>query len=237
MENNDLYPQSMEDLAQLFTISPSLRHLHLSHNFIGNRGVRALAQASFSQLESCSLSNNEIGPAGAEAVADQLSHGNCVVVRLNLNGNQLGDQGVMHLCEGLKKNTTLKSLDLRYNNVSIRGILAIREMLAAGHNMTLEMVHLEEDEDDGCCLPTPPPSHFSRNKRQAQSIHPACPCDRCQLKSEINFYLSLNRSGRHSFADLGLQPALWSRILAKSSKCDPSLIHAALLVRPDILLH
>ena len=241
MENNDLFPRSMEEMVRLFAISPSLRHLHLSHNFIGDDGVRILASvAAFRQLHSCSLADNYIGPVGAQAVAEQLRHAHCVLERLNLNGNNLRDDGVINLVEGLKMNTSLKSLDLRYNHVSLRGLRCIREMLANGDNMTLETLQLEEeDEDEGHTLPPPQSRRGDANSRQpTMRMHQSCFCDRCQMKSEIAFYLNLNRAGRHDFTNLSLKPALWSRILAKSSSMgDPSLLHAALLVRPDITLH
>ena len=242
MENNDLYPRSMEELVRLFEMAPSLRHLHLSHNFIGDTGVRILASATFCQLQSCSIADNDIGPVGAQAMAEQLRHADCILEQLNLNGNKLRDGGVFHLVEALRANTSLKSLDLRYNNVSIRGLRAIRDLLANGDNMTLETLQLEEDEDDDCCAHPLLPPPFRRDETNCSQLnmlmHQACCCcDRCQTKSEIAFCLNLNRAGRHSFTDLSLQPALWSRILAKSSsKGDPSLLHGALLARPDIVL-
>lgn len=225
----------MEYLATLFAFSPSLRHLYISHNAIGDKGVGILAEASFFQLQSCCVADNEIGPLGAHAIADQLRCADCVLEKLDLTGNMVRDEGVVHLVKGLSENTSLKSLDLRYNYISIRGLCVIRDMLMIGDNVTLETLHLEENDDNDCR--STPPSQLGGRKHQETSIPLECSCNRCKVKSEINFYLRLNRSGRHSFADLRLTPAVWPRILAKSSKRDPSLLFIALSVRPDIAMH
>ena len=177
MENNYLFPLSMEEMVRLVAISPSLRHLHLSHNSISDDGVRILASvAAFRQLQSCSLADNLIGPVGAQAVAEQLKHAHCVLERLDLNENNLRDDGVINLVEGLKMNTSLKSLDLRYNHVSLRGLHCIREMLANGDNMTLETLQLqEEDEDEGGCAAHTLPDSGHAAVRWPLGWCPKCP--------------------------------------------------------------
>lgn len=235
LENNYLHPHSAEDLARLIRVSPSLRHLHLAHNALSNEGARAVADACFSQVQVCNLADNEIGPAGARNLAEQLKDPTCTIQTLVLDGNRLRDEGAMEFVDALRHNTSLKSLDLRYNDITQRGLQALRDVLKSGENMTLQELDLEEEQDEDC-NPIIPFSCRPAQKKQQCSPR-TCTCVRCQMKSEIDFYLALNRAGRHSFANLDLSSALWSRILAKTSrKSNPSLVHAALCERPDIAM-
>jgi len=255
MDNNDLYPTSMEDLVRVIRVSPSLRHLHLAYNSIGDIGIQTLVESTiFGQLQSLDIANNNIGSVGAQIIGKHLQHDQCCILqRLNLNGNQLRDDGILNIVEGLKGNTSLKSVDLRYNDISIHGLIAIRDMLMNSENTTLEMIDLEEEEweddddddsvhnsEDGSTRTTT--SNSDESSSNPSYVPSVCDChNRCQIMSMIHFYLNLNRSGRHSYQDHRLIPALWSRILAKSSKIcghddDPSsLLYTVLSVRPDIL--
>lgn len=233
LENNHLYPNSAENLAQLIAVSPSLRHLHLGHNALGNEGVHITSQACLSQVQVCDLTDNQIGPTGASSLAKALKDRSCAVQTLILDSNSLRDEGVMTIVDALKYNTSLNTLDLRYNYIARRGLLALRHVLNSRENMTLTTLELEEEEDEDCapkmrlpCLARP----------RSRCSHRTCTCDRCRIKSEIDFFLQLNKTGRHSFSNMDLSTALWSRILAKGKK-NPSLIHAALCERPDIAMN
>ena len=235
LENDHLHASSAEDLARLISVSPSLRHLHLGHNSLGNDGARIVSRACFAQVQVCNLTDNEIGPTGARMLAETLKDPSCTIQTLVLDSNHLRDEGVMEIVGGLKSNTSLKSLDLRYNGITRRGLLALREVFRSGENMTLHTLDLEEDEDEGC-LPTSPAQRPLQPKHKCSQQ--TCSCDRCRIKADTDFFLALNRAGRHSFANLDLSPALWSRILAKQSSHENlSLIHAALRERPDIAMH
>lgn len=234
LENNDLTDRSMVDLARLLSLSPGLRHLHLSHNFVGDAGMRTVAKAIFTQLQCCYVAENNIGPKGARTIADQLKSHDCKLSTLDLDGNRLRDEGLMEILKGLTENTSLKTLDLRYNNITLKGLLALRDMLASGDNLVLEVCHLEEDIDDDC-LPAELNQTQPFNKTERMQYPQRCHCARCEVKTEIAYYLDLNHAGRHSFTDLSLVPALWPFVLAKSMR-DPSLLHAILTARPDVAM-
>ncbi len=233
LENNYLYPSSAEDLARLIAVSPCLRHVHLSHNSLSNQGAKIVSLACFSQVQVCNLTDNEIGVDGARFLAEKLIDRKCVIKTLILDSNRLGDEGAEAIAEALKHNTSLKSLDLRYCDISRRGLLLLREVLLQRDNMTLEVLHLEEEQDENCL---PRLIHKHRTPTEAKPLRRVCGCDRCQIKSDIDFYLALNKAGRHSFSDVDFSTALWPRILAKSSRKDPSLLHAAICERPDIAM-
>jgi hypothetical protein len=234
LENNHLHPSCAEDLSRLIALSPSLRHLHLARNSLGNVGAKVICESSFDQLQVCNLTDNEIGLAGARSIAEKLKDPKCAIHTLILDSNHLRDEGAMEIAEALKYNKTLKLLDLRYNKITRRGLLALRDVLLQRRNMTLQTLHLEEEEDEACSpfltqtQKQIPQSTFKFSQRE-------CCCNRCCIKNEIDFFVALNRAGRHSFSNMELSTALWSRILAKTSHQDyPSLLHAALTERPDI---
>eukprot|EP00429_Kryptoperidinium_foliaceum_P042153 CAMPEP_0176117946 /NCGR_PEP_ID=MMETSP0120_2-20121206/59262_1 /TAXON_ID=160619 /ORGANISM="Kryptoperidinium foliaceum, Strain CCMP 1326" /LENGTH=210 /DNA_ID=CAMNT_0017452257 /DNA_START=129 /DNA_END=757 /DNA_ORIENTATION=- len=178
LESNYLYPRAAEDLVQLIAVSPSLRHLHLAHNSIGNEGAKVLAQSnSFSQLQVCNMSDNEIGPQGIREIASALSRPDCVLRTLVLDSNRVGDDGLEKLLEGLRRNASLKSLDLSYNRITRRGLNAIRDFFRSGENTTLESFQLEDEGNENCLFhfsrcPPPKPGNASQRRRSS------CQCDR-----------------------------------------------------------
>jgi len=234
LEHNHLYSNAAEDLARLIAVSPSLRHLYLSHNCLSNQGAKIVSKACFSQLQTCNLTDNEIGVAGALSIAENLKDPNCVIRTLILDGNHLGDEGVLAIAEALKQNTSLKVLALRYNDISRHGLLFLRDVLFLRENMTLECLHLEEEQDEDCL---PVVVSKLRTPTKPKSLRRACRCDRCRIKSDIDFFLALNKAGRHSFSDVVISTSVWPRILARSSNKDPSVLYAALCERPDIAMH
>jgi len=62
------------------------------------------------------LRGNQIGPAGAIALADVLRT-NTSLTRLYLDGNQIGDAGAVALAEALRTNTSLTVLQLGGNQI------------------------------------------------------------------------------------------------------------------------
>ena len=238
LDDNDLYANAAEDLARLIAVSPSLRHLHLSHNYLSNQGARIVSDACFSQVQVCNFTNNNIGFAGAQSVAANLKDPKCTIRTLILDSNNLGDDGVKEIAEALKQNTTLKCLDLRFNNITKRGLCLLLDLFRKGANQTLETLHLEEDEDENCARPNiqKDSPQIYRQHLTAACLRRDCRCDACVVKSEIDYYLALNKAGRHSFSKVELPTALWPRILARMSHQDPSLVYATICERPDIAI-
>lgn len=235
LENNYLNTSAANILSELIEASPYLKFLYLAHNSVGNKGAKIIADTSFCKLQACNLADNEIGLAGARALAETLSNPCCVLETLVLDSNYLRDEGVFEIIKALRTNTSLKVLDLRYNYVTHRGLMALRDVLKF-ENKTIQFLYLEEDEDEDC-LPEqepPRPKHLGPSTVTFNNSKRPCPCRRCRLRDEIAYYLALNRGGRHIWASMETSMGLWPRILAKSSHDDPSLIYAGLTERPDI---
>lgn len=128
----------------------------------------------------------------------------------------------------------MEVLDLRYNNVGIEGLSALRDMLFKD-NTTLEYLLLEEDDD----CPASEAELFRNQQcrkavRLAKDYTKGCGCERCKTKDEIQYFLTLNRAGRHSFGNMDIPASLWPRIMSHVSEDSPSLVYAMLKTRPDI---
>ena len=66
-------------------------------------------------LEFVDTRNNDIGDAGAQAIAKALASTNKYVTEINLAQNDIDHEGVIALAGMLRKNKTLETLDLSSN--------------------------------------------------------------------------------------------------------------------------
>lgn len=246
LENNEIYPKGASALGQVISSSPNMKYLYMAHNSIGNSGVSELAPKAIRQLQVCNLAENEIGQMGARTIADCLKSPKSSVKTLVLESNHLRNEGAKSLAESLKVNETLQVLDVRYSSITEEGIRAFRDMLVQD-NKTLQYLYFEQEEQkkNAKChrrLEIGRHRHRARNPSGAMFVEEAiqstepCDCECCRLREEINYYLALNRAGRHTFGDFNLPRGLWPRIIERVSSDDPKILYAVLTSRPDILL-
>jgi hypothetical protein len=91
---------------------------------LGDLGARAVALAGakpqHSSMGELSLGSNNIGNAGAIAIASLLRDG-CTIRRLSLRDNTISDAGAYALAAALAVNKSLEELDLWGNNISVAG--------------------------------------------------------------------------------------------------------------------
>lgn len=238
LEGNDIYPCGARALHNLLQVSPRLKYLYVSSNYMGNSGVSALAPQAFRQCTVCHLSDNKVNAAGAISIAEALQQDICQVQTLLLDKNALGDKGMSRIAEALRHNTSVKHLDVRYNKIGKEGVMAIRDVLQSEENTTLEYVLWEEEEEDDqssvVCTRRPPKRRNRKMPRLMEKL--TCNCEQCHLRHEIDYLLALNRAGRSAFGDVSLRSNLWPRILSKVSHDDPSLLFTMLETRPDVPL-
>lgn len=76
----------------------------------------AAAIPASSPLELLDINDNDIGPAGAEALADALDRG-LMLKTLRMRGNRIGDEGAAALGRALAKGPMLQELDVGGNQV------------------------------------------------------------------------------------------------------------------------
>ncbi|KJE97750.1 hypothetical protein CAOG_07854 [Capsaspora owczarzaki ATCC 30864] len=96
--------------------------------------------------ESLDLNQEQIGDAGARAIAEALKV-NKTLTSLNLGWNQIGSDGAQEIAEALKVNTTLTKLYLESNEIANAGALAIAEALKV--NRTLTELYLRDTRIGG----------------------------------------------------------------------------------------
>ncbi|VDP75249.1 unnamed protein product [Echinostoma caproni] len=126
---------------------PTLECLDLSHNFIGDRGARALSKlvaSSHSQLKTLNLADNRLQATGGLALAHSLTKKTCSLSQLNLRLNRLRDDGGIAIAKSLLRNSTLKELNLAANDLNENSAGYFAHVLA--HNRTLTHLDLSNNQ-------------------------------------------------------------------------------------------
>ena len=88
------------------------------------------------------LSNNRIGPKGAEAIGEALADKK-YLIKLGLESNSIGPEGIIALSQSLTQNESLQELYL-YNSMMGGGFLALAQML--GNKKDMRVLGLEANE-------------------------------------------------------------------------------------------
>uniref|UniRef100_A0A6T8GDL3 Uncharacterized protein n=3 Tax=Hemiselmis andersenii TaxID=464988 RepID=A0A6T8GDL3_HEMAN len=114
-------------LCKSIVTTKNLTCIILNKNNIGDKGAVALAfvlkpepmkpEPKISKVE---LIGNQIGPAGATAIAEALMK-NKVIKRLHMGGNEVGDKGAKPMSELVMKNVSLKQVFLDHNGITDKG--------------------------------------------------------------------------------------------------------------------
>jgi Ran GTPase-activating protein (RanGAP) involved in mRNA processing and transport len=101
-------------------LSNQIRKLCFWRSPIADEGCIALAQfLKFGSIHYLELMDNRLTCASMDALSDAIVV--CPLVSLSIDFNDLGDDGVVRLCAGLKLAKKLESLSLSYCNVGERG--------------------------------------------------------------------------------------------------------------------
>jgi len=106
-----------------FSPHPSLKQLSLDSNGLSGRACREIARAIAAvNLETLQLSRNDLGDAGAEALASALEQdiwragSGARLTRLDVSENRISAAGITALFRGLAENRTLRTLDAGGND-------------------------------------------------------------------------------------------------------------------------
>lgn len=98
----------------------ALRHIYLGANGVGGDGATAIANylnSSHCKLVSLHLTNNYLGNRGATALAEGLKS-NTSITRLSLASVAMSDDGVIALSEALQNHPNLTALDLSQSPIT-----------------------------------------------------------------------------------------------------------------------
>ena len=124
-------------LAEAIKVNPTVTHLNLTDNNIGDAGAASLAEAMKvnTTLTQLSLWDNNIGAAGAASLAEAMKV-NTTLTQLSLWDNNIGDAGAASLAEAMKVNTTLTQLSLWNNNIGAAGAASLAEAMKVNKTLT-----------------------------------------------------------------------------------------------------
>jgi hypothetical protein len=195
------------EVARWMHKNPSMEHLDLRGNRIGSLGARHIVDALFAcgdhKLSNLNLSCNCI--LNGDFIGQLLAF-TTNLETLNLAYNWLGDQEVEDICQGLRKNTSLRELNLfGCQRISNEGLKMILECLKY-HNTSLQTVQLQSFNDEG--------------KRLIQ---------------EIGYWLSLNKAGRYIIKSQDpIAAGLWPYVLEKSNRQPDALFYLIREGSPNI---
>ncbi|KAJ4351753.1 uncharacterized protein N0V89_007096 [Didymosphaeria variabile] len=119
LKRNPLMPESADDIFRLITETANLRTLDLDQTKLGDVGVTKLFNklANYTPVDPLSLRHIYlnavgIGAKGAAAIAEYLALPDCELDAIYAANNPLGNDGVIALAKGLKKNQSLTRLTL-----------------------------------------------------------------------------------------------------------------------------
>jgi hypothetical protein len=227
LDDNGISGSGCQALAAGMARHPALKFVFLSYNSVGNSGAAAITVALKENhiIQVLNLMHNNINAPGSVALAEGLRC-NSSLQKLNLDGNPIGDKGALALAAGLKDNHALTHLDIRYTGIRNLPyvIYSFCSVLHSG-NKTLQELLLAEDYDDDMMDTGSALGGITKNSSNSYN----------NGRDGLQFYLDLNRLGRHSFGTCDVSPAIWTRVLATASK-NPRLLHAVLVARPDLLV-
>jgi Ran GTPase-activating protein (RanGAP) involved in mRNA processing and transport len=132
---NHVGPEGAESLAVLLKFSFTLQELLLSRNALGDHGVKLLCQGldeskllSGTGLQRLDLDWNEIHDDGAKELATMLLD-NAILESLNLASNAIGSDGAKALANALHSNQALTFLNLMGNQIRDPGAFSLAENL------------------------------------------------------------------------------------------------------------
>jgi len=124
-------PEGILAVAESLLVNSTLTKLYLFGNNINNECASVLARAlqgPETSLSVLDLQVNDIGNEGILAIAIALRT-NSTLTDLNLRKNQFGDEGARALGQALEKNNTLEALSFSENNTANKGACAFAKAL------------------------------------------------------------------------------------------------------------
>lgn len=105
----------------------NLNEFSFNHNSMTDEQLLLMVEAmrGHPSLKKICLSYNRIGNAGCEALGTLLRDPNCKFDELNLTDNNIHDEGVLAIVNGLSRNKHLQRLNLKRNNRIGRSMLDV----------------------------------------------------------------------------------------------------------------
>lgn len=130
-----LSDQDLETLHRIAAVFAAEVVCDFGGRNMGTSGAKVLAEAlQTSGTRHLNLENNDIGDEGGEALGASLKT-NDSLHKLFLQANTIGDSGAQALADGLKRNSSLQCLVLEQNSIGARGGEALAESLESNDTL------------------------------------------------------------------------------------------------------
>jgi len=174
--------------------------LDLSGNKLGDASIPLLANfIKKYPLMHLNLSRNNIGPHGAELLADILFT-NSSLTYLNLYDNFIGDSGVAAIAHSIALNESLNLLGLAMNSIGDTGCCTLAEALQI--NMSIQRLHLHNNRIG---LPGGIKLYETLSQRRAPLISLNISRNHIPMKNLIPKVEELESTGKVIMTDIGYQ--------------------------------
>lgn len=171
----DLDCCNITDISALGNVTlPQLRSLNLTKNSIYNMGS-VLALENYTQLTQLFLKHNKIGIEGCRTISKLLQNEETKLEWLDLENNDIDDEGFEILATSLKHNTALNTLRLLDNNISGKGLLVLLKILV--DVTSIENTYNSNHTLENLLLPI-----LGTNRKIRRHINEALTMNRCQSR-------------------------------------------------------
>ena len=153
MPQNGINKPGISALAKAIAANPNLKHLNLNDNTFTVQGAEAMAKAlpKLTQLEVINFGDCLVRTDGAKAIVKVIGSG---VKELILSGNEISKLGGLEVVQSLAGKTSLVKIDLNANNLGDEGCEEVKAaMQAIGLEDALASLSDDEgsdNEDDDC---------------------------------------------------------------------------------------
>ena len=137
----------MSIIVQHLWTNTQCQELDLRENLISDEGIATFILLLIipNTLKKLYLGKNSLHDAGIAHLVKALSVPDCHLIELQLDGNDITDQGARSLANMLKTNKTLENLSLNGNRLSEKGMQSLVEVLI-DQNRTLQELHLSDNQ-------------------------------------------------------------------------------------------
>ncbi len=163
--SQDFTPQLVEALVAVLSESDcAMQYLYLNGNNIEDHDLASIISADKTKtLKTLSLSGNIFKSAAVAALSDMLSHDECTIETLILNGVKISDALFTQFSQSIKTNRSLKVLGLSANLISEAGYEELLTII--GSNQSLLEIDLSGNRDVSKAMQKKIATALESNKR------------------------------------------------------------------------
>ncbi|CAE7941950.1 NLRC3, partial [Symbiodinium necroappetens] len=143
LRNIEVGEAEAEEFCKALGLNDTITKLEIRDAFAHRARCSALWKALADALKSnnctvthVNLESNDIGDEGAKALADALKS-NCTVTHVNLEFNMIGGQGAKAFADALKSNCTVTDVNLYGNWIGVEGGKALADAVESNRTVTV----------------------------------------------------------------------------------------------------